>query len=383
DALARPPALVVSDVMMPGLDGHALTRALRGDPRTSTVPVLLLSARAGEAARVEGLDAGADDYLEKPFTARELSARVEARLAQARVHALAKEVEGHLHARVERERGLLAEVFESAPAMMALVRGPDHVFDLVNDEYVRSTGRSSPAELLGRAVAEAIPEAREQGFVELLDAVYRTGIPVSRREAAIRLPSGTRSFTFRYQRFHDGDAGGVLVHAIDVTESVAARARAEESERQLRLVVDSVPAIIAYIDRDFRYRFRNAAHDDWYPGRSSEAVGARLDEYLGDEVASVVRPLVARALAGESLSTELEIRTLRGPRVVAVSFAPDWVGGMVVGCVAHATDITEQRAAERRYREAARMEALGTLAGGVAHEVNNMMTAIIGLGELA
>jgi len=72
--------LVLSDVMMPKLDGFALLKALRGDERTRTIPVILLSARAGEEARVEGMGAGADDYLIKPFSARELLARVEAHL---------------------------------------------------------------------------------------------------------------------------------------------------------------------------------------------------------------------------------------------------------------------------------------------------------------
>ena len=61
---------------MPGLDGFALLRALRDDPRLRDTPIMLLSARAGEEARVEGLKAGADDYLTKPFAARELVARV-------------------------------------------------------------------------------------------------------------------------------------------------------------------------------------------------------------------------------------------------------------------------------------------------------------------
>jgi len=82
-ALAQPPDLVLSDVMMPGLDGFQLLRALRADPRTSAVPIVLLSARAGEEAAVEGLQAGADDYLIKPFSARELLARVSAHLEMA------------------------------------------------------------------------------------------------------------------------------------------------------------------------------------------------------------------------------------------------------------------------------------------------------------
>ncbi|MBN8231253.1 response regulator [Corallococcus macrosporus] len=81
----RPPDLVVSDVMMPRLGGFGLLRELRADPRLRAIPFILLSARAGEEASVEGLEAGADDYLVKPFSARELSARVRTQLEMARV----------------------------------------------------------------------------------------------------------------------------------------------------------------------------------------------------------------------------------------------------------------------------------------------------------
>ncbi|WP_237555205.1 MULTISPECIES: SpoIIE family protein phosphatase [unclassified Streptomyces] len=84
-ARADPPDLIVSDVMMPGMDGLELVAALRADPRTAGVPVLLLSARAGQEASVEGLEAGADDYLVKPFTAGELMARVQANVQLARL----------------------------------------------------------------------------------------------------------------------------------------------------------------------------------------------------------------------------------------------------------------------------------------------------------
>jgi two-component sensor histidine kinase len=71
--------------MMPGLDGFGLLRELRADPRAREVPVILLSARAGEESRVEGLEGGADDYLIKPFSARELIARVGAHLKLSRL----------------------------------------------------------------------------------------------------------------------------------------------------------------------------------------------------------------------------------------------------------------------------------------------------------
>lgn len=70
------PALLLTDVMMPRLDGFGLLAALRADPATVTLPIVLLSARAGQEAQIEGLDAGADDYIVKPFSARELLARV-------------------------------------------------------------------------------------------------------------------------------------------------------------------------------------------------------------------------------------------------------------------------------------------------------------------
>ncbi|GAA4358030.1 hypothetical protein GCM10023165_52570 [Variovorax defluvii] len=82
----RLPDLVVTDMMMPGIDGRALLRRLRDDPRTRSLPVLVLSAQAGEEARVAGLQQGADDYLIKPFSATELLARVEVQVMRARVH---------------------------------------------------------------------------------------------------------------------------------------------------------------------------------------------------------------------------------------------------------------------------------------------------------
>jgi len=79
-ARLRAPDLVLSDVMMPRLDGFGLLRALRDDPLTARTPIVLLSARAGEEATVEGLEAGADDYLVKPVRLAELHARLRAHL---------------------------------------------------------------------------------------------------------------------------------------------------------------------------------------------------------------------------------------------------------------------------------------------------------------
>jgi CheY-like chemotaxis protein len=98
------PALVLADVMMPRLDGFGLLQAVRDDAALASTPIILLSARAGEESRVEGLQAGADDYLVKPFTARELIARVEVHLKLARLRRETAEREERLRMEAELER---------------------------------------------------------------------------------------------------------------------------------------------------------------------------------------------------------------------------------------------------------------------------------------
>jgi len=84
EAAARPPALVVLDLMLPGLDGLEVCRRLRADAATAGVPIIMLTAKADEVDRVVGLEVGADDYVVKPFSPKELVARVRAVLRRAR-----------------------------------------------------------------------------------------------------------------------------------------------------------------------------------------------------------------------------------------------------------------------------------------------------------
>jgi signal transduction histidine kinase len=81
----QPPDLVLTDVMMPEMDGFELLSALRADPKTKGIPIIMLSARAGKEAAIEGLQAGANDYIIKPFSAQELIARVDSHLQIARL----------------------------------------------------------------------------------------------------------------------------------------------------------------------------------------------------------------------------------------------------------------------------------------------------------
>ncbi len=127
-ALTTPPDLVLTDVMMPGRDGFAVLRELRADERTRTIPVILLSARAGEESAVEGLEVGADDYLVKPFSARELQARVATHLRmgklrrewalelERRVHELAR-TNDSLQESEQRYRLLASELAEAMASL--------------------------------------------------------------------------------------------------------------------------------------------------------------------------------------------------------------------------------------------------------------------------
>ena len=115
-ARQRLPDLILTDVMMPRLDGYGLLRELRGDSRTSGTPVILLSARAGEESRVEGMQAGADDYLVKPFSSRELLARVSAHIQMSRLRSSVSEALRESNSRFE-------ALFNEAPIGIYLVDG--------------------------------------------------------------------------------------------------------------------------------------------------------------------------------------------------------------------------------------------------------------------
>ena len=150
---AHKPDLVLTDVMMPRLDGFGLLSEVRNDPELRDLPVIVLSARAGEDARVEGLDAKADDYLTKPFSARELFARVNANLEMA---ILRRETTRDLRESEARFRNMA----EHAPVIMWMT-DPSGSITYINRLWTEYTGQSVE-EALGVGAWEAVhPEDRE------------------------------------------------------------------------------------------------------------------------------------------------------------------------------------------------------------------------------
>jgi len=105
---SRPPDLVILDLMLPGMDGLEICRALRADPATSAVPIIMLTARAEESDRIVGLELGADDYLAKPFSPNELVARVRALLRRTSRQVPTEPVLNYGHIQVDRERHVVS-----------------------------------------------------------------------------------------------------------------------------------------------------------------------------------------------------------------------------------------------------------------------------------
>jgi signal transduction histidine kinase/DNA-binding response OmpR family regulator len=219
------PDLVVADVMMPVMDGYELLATLRQTPDLASIPVLLLTARAGEDERIAATRAGADGYMEKPFSSRELLAKVDALLLRARLHAIEA---AHMRR--------MDAVFEQVPAAIALLRGPEHVVELANPEYLALIDNR---EVLHMPLAVALPYLEQQGIIGLLDQAYRSGEAYVGRGMRVDVMRGSPGvleqcyFDVVYQplRDNDGRVDGIAVVAFEVTEAIRAKRMAETANR--------------------------------------------------------------------------------------------------------------------------------------------------------
>jgi signal transduction histidine kinase len=226
-ATRDPPALVLSDVMMPRLDGVALVKAMRENPALRGTPVIMLSARASEEEAAKARVTGANDYIAKPFSARDLVVRVASTLATARATREMAAIE-------ERQRANLYRHFMQAPFPVAVLKGASHVIELANPPILRAWGKGP--EVLGRPIAVALPELEGQPFLGYLEGVLHTGVAHEGRAEQVHMATGAageveeRSYDFVYSPLRDtnGAVEGILIAAFDVTEQVrASRAKDE------------------------------------------------------------------------------------------------------------------------------------------------------------
>jgi PAS domain S-box-containing protein len=222
----RPPDVVLADVMMPRLDGFALLRALRSAPHTQTLPVILLSARAGEESRIEGLDAGADDYLIKPFSARELVARVRAQYGRKRLLDVQQQAEA--------ARAQLAAIVDSSDDAI-IGQTLEGVITSWNQGAERLYGYTA-AEVLGQPLALLIPPDSPDELPQLLARLQR-GERIAQYETQRVRKDGTRldvSLTISPIR----DRTGRIVGASKIARDITARVQTEAALRELTATLD-------------------------------------------------------------------------------------------------------------------------------------------------
>jgi signal transduction histidine kinase/CheY-like chemotaxis protein len=278
---ARAPDLVLTDVTMPELDGLGLVRALRSNERTRTLPVILLSARAGEESRVDGLDAGADDYLTKPFSARELVARVRTHIELGRLRA---RIESERRVAAEAERARIHELFMQAPAAICVLHGPQHVFELANPPYIELVGGR---EVVGKALVEALPETAPV-VLPILDRVYATGEPFYGSELLIPLARHgaveETYFNFVYKPVlnRDGFVEGIAVVAHDVTDQVSSRKVSERLSQALAATNRELDQFAYVASHDLKAPLRGISNlSHWI----EEGLAGKLDDETKEQMA--------------------------------------------------------------------------------------------------
>jgi PAS domain S-box-containing protein len=271
------PDLVLSDIMMPKLDGFGLLKKLKAGLSTKNIPIIFLSARAGEEARVEGIQAGADDYLVKPFSAKELIARVTNQILNASTRR-----------KTEKE---FFNLFLQAPAHINLFRGHEHVVEFFHPLAQQFIGR----DITGMKVREALPELHGQGYFELLDEVYRTGKTISlpQSKAVLSKDNGLLQeffFNITYLPFRgiDGVIQGVLQFAFDVTEQAQSVLKLKESEERFRVLANSIPLFVWIADTSGQVEFMS---DQWthYSGMSTEDGKTLFSSLMHEEDVENVR----------------------------------------------------------------------------------------------
>ncbi len=166
----------------------------------------------------------------------------------------------------------------------------------------------------------------------------------------------------------DGAALGAVVALKDVTELDLSRARLAESAEWLRTIADNVPALIAYVDTDLRYRFANERYREWFGVKPAEMVGKTVSEAMGEAFYAPRREALARCLAGHASHLEIEEQRRGRTRVISSTYLPHVRDGVVQGIYVLSTDATSAREYERQLHALAHSDHLTGLPNRRSYE---------------
>lgn len=348
------PALVLSDIMMPVMDGIGLLKEIKSNKATSNIPVIFLTARAGEESRIEGLETGADDYLVKPFSSKELLSRVK---AQIKIIKLRNELEGNVR-----------NLFLEAPAIICVLRGPLHVYELANEMYLKLVGNR---DILGKPIRKALPELEETGIYELLDHVYSIGEPFIGNEMPVKLDKGNGkleeiyiNFVYQPSRNSEGEIDGILVYGVDVSEQVLARKKIEESEERFRSLAQTLPQLVWVTDAQGNPEFASVR---WKTYSGIESRGEKEWKALvhPDDYDNINAAWVHSLTTGDMYTAEVRLKNKDGQykwhAVIGVPVLDK--DNKIVKWVGAFTDIHEQKEAIETLKESEKQ--FSTLANNI------------------
>jgi PAS domain S-box-containing protein len=362
------PDLVLTDVMMPGLDGFGLLRQLRSDPRTREIPIILLSARAGEEARVEGLEAGADDYLTKPFSARELLARVEANLKLAQLRRTTMQQEQALRLEAETAKQQVETILSSIrDGFYVLDR--DWQFTYANDRYCEMVGMQR-AEILGQNVWELFPAAVDTEAYRQLH-----------RAIAEQTSCQFEYFYAPWKRWYDHriypSSSGLTAFLADITDRRQAEAELRQKNAILDVVNESAPTPIFVKDRQGRIIYANPATLEVLGKSAAEVIGYRdCDVYADPEYAIAVMENDQRIMAAGQTEVVEEspdgIRTFLGMKAPYRNPA-----GEVIGLIGISNDISDRVQIERDREQILQREQAAREAAEQANRIKDEFLAVL------
>ncbi|WP_088889510.1 PAS domain S-box protein [Leptolyngbya ohadii] len=246
----------------------------------------------------------------------------------------------------------LFQSFMNHSPMAAFIKDEAGRYVYVNP-WVERVYQRSQADLLGKTDFDLLPPALAKQFRENDLAVLTSRQPMQTLETMHHQDGEHRYMSFKFPFWNKDGQPLVAGVAIDVSERIQTEAVLQQREAELRLITNSLPVLISFVDTERRYRFVNQTYEQWFNRSSNQVCGKYLWEVLGDVAYESVRPYVERVLAGHPVSFENEMRYKDvGTKIISASFVPRFdLEGKVEGFVALVSDITQRKQAEIALRE--------------------------------